>query len=73
MIGLIWVFVQEIALSMVGKVALKHVGERLATRMVVHGLNKLKDKVDNDVAKETVDDIVDSLKGKRLKVIDGNV
>lgn len=61
---------KELLLATVAKVAWKAVAERFFTRLVVYGLEKLKDLSTNDVVDETVDDIIQSLKGKRLKVID---
>jgi len=70
MIGILFTALKEIFLSLLAKVAFKAVGERFATRLVVYGLDKLKNYSDNDVVDETIDDIVISLTGKRLKVID---
>ena len=70
MISILFTALKEIFLSLLAKVAFKAVGERFATRLVVYGLDKIKDYSDNDVVDETVDDIVISLTGKRLKVID---
>lgn len=61
---------KELLLATVAKVAWKAVAERFFTRLVVYGLEKLKALSTNDVVDETVDDIIQSLKGKRLKVID---
>jgi len=62
--------VYEITLSMIGKIAWKIVFERFYTRLTIYSLNKIKDMNTNDVIDDTVQDIIDSLKGKRLKVID---
>ena len=70
MTGILFTALKEIFLSLLAKVAFKAVGERFATRLVVYGLDKIKDYSDNDVVDETVDDIVISLTGKRVKVID---
>jgi len=70
MIGILFTALKEIFLSLLAKVAFKAVGERFATRLVVYGLDKLKNYSDNDVVDETIDDIVIALTGKRLKVID---
>ncbi|MDN4696294.1 hypothetical protein QYZ44_21460 [Vibrio parahaemolyticus] len=43
--------------------------ERFATRLVVWGLETLKNLTTNDVLQETVDDIINALRGKRLKEI----
>lgn len=63
---LIW----ESTLSMVGKVAWNAVFERFYTRLVIYGLNRIKDMNTNTVVNNTVQDILYSLKGKKLKVID---
>ncbi len=61
---------KEMLLAMVMKVAWKAVAERFFTRLVIFGLNKLKDYSTNDVVDETVADITASLSGKGLTVID---
>ncbi|WEM43514.1 hypothetical protein PTW35_06910 [Photobacterium sp. DA100] len=43
--------------------------ERFATRGVVWGLETLKNLTTNDVVQATVDDVIASLQGKRLKEI----
>lgn len=43
--------------------------ERFATRCVVWGLKTLKTLSTNDVLQETVDDVIASLQGKRLKEV----
>jgi hypothetical protein len=70
MVTVIFALLKEIVFGMVGKIAFKHVGERFATRLVIHGLKKLKEKSTNDVVDGTVDDIIQSLKGKKLKIAD---
>ena len=70
MISILFTALKEIFLSLLAKIAFKAVGERFATRLVVYGLDKLKDYSDNNVVDETVDDVINQLKGKRLKVID---
>lgn len=70
MVTVVWVLIQEIFLGMIGKVAGKVVAERFATRLVVYGLNKLKDNSENTVVQETVDDVINKLKGNKLSVID---
>ena len=44
--------------------------ERFVTRLVIWGLEKLRDMSTNDVVDQTVTDIIESLKGKRLVVAD---
>jgi len=70
MTTILFTMLKEIFLSLIAKVAFKAVGERFATRLVVYGLDKLKDYSENNVVDETVDDVINQLKGKRLKVID---
>ena len=62
---------RETFLSLVGKLAFRVLAERFATRLVLYGLNKLQSQATNEVAKETVTDIISQLKGKKLKIIDG--
>lgn len=73
MLGIVFTLLKEIALGMVAKVAFKAIGERFATRLVIYGLEKLKDNTGNTVVQETVDDVVNSLKGKKLKVIEDKI
>jgi len=70
MVGIAFALIKEILLGVIGKVAFKAIGERFATRLVVYGLNKLKEKNSNTVVQDTVNDIIASLEGKGLKVID---
>lgn len=70
MTGVVLVLLKEIVMGMIGKIALRAVGERFATRLVIHGLTKLKAYSTNEVVDGTVDDIIKSLKGKKLKVVD---
>lgn len=61
---------KELLLATIAKVAWKAVAERFFTRLVIYSLEKLKDLSTNDVVDQTVEDIIDSLRGKRLKVVD---
>jgi hypothetical protein len=61
---------KETILSIIGKVGWKVIGERFMTRLVIYGLNKLESYSTNTVVKQTVADIVNQLKGKKLKVVD---
>ena len=70
MITIIYNLLKETTLSILGRVAWRAVFERLYTRLVIYGLNKIKTMSSNDVVDETIEDILNSLKGKRLKVID---
>lgn len=65
----LWDIVKGIFLQITWQVIV----ERFATRMVVWGLEKLKTLTTNDVMQNTVDDVLLSLQGKRLKEIDSNV
>lgn len=67
---IIWLVLKETLLAMVAKVAWKAVAERFLTRLVIYGLEKLRDMSTNDVLQTTVNDIITSLQGKRLVVAD---
>ena len=64
------VILKETFMALAGKIAFKAILERAITRVVIKGLEKLASMSTNTVAKDTVQDIVDSLRGKKLKVID---
>jgi len=70
MTGILFTMLKEIFLSLLVKITFKTVLERFATRLVVYGLDKLKGYSDNNVVDETVDDIINQLKGKKLQVIE---
>lgn len=61
----LWDIVKGIFLQITWQVIV----ERFATRMVVWGLEKLKTLTTNDVMQNTVDDVLLSLQGKRLKEV----
>ncbi len=61
----LWEIVKGIFLQITWQVIV----ERFATRLVVWGLEKLKSLTTNDVMQETVDDVLMSLQGKRLKEV----
>jgi hypothetical protein len=61
---------KEILLAMIAKVGWRIVAERFITRVVVWGLQKLASMTTNAVATETVQDILQSLQGKDLDVIE---
>jgi len=63
----------EMSIAILGKVAWKAVFERFYTRLVIYGLNKIKSMSTNDVVDDTVQDIINELKGKKLAVIDKGV
>lgn len=64
------VLLKEILLAMIAKVGWRIVAERFVTRVVVWGLQKLAGMTTNAVATETVQDILQSLQGKDLEVIE---
>lgn len=70
MVNVLFSLIKETFLSLVAKIAFKTVAERFLTRLVIYSLNKLKAYSSNDVVDETVQDIIHSLKGKKLKVVD---
>ena len=70
MTGILIGILQETFMALVGKIAFKAIIERAVTRAVISGLNKLASMTTNTVAKETVEDIVASLQGKSLKVVE---
>ncbi len=59
----------EVLKALVLQISWKIIVERFATRVVIWGLEKLKSLTTNDVAQDTVDDILLSLHGKRLKEV----
>jgi len=72
MTSIIYMIFKEALLSLIGKIGWKIIGERLSTRLVVYGLNKLKNLSTNSVVDSTVDDIIKMLKGKGLKALEEN-
>jgi len=52
------------------RVGWKIVVERFITRVVIWGLEELEKKQTNTVTKETLNDILASLKGKGLEVVE---
>jgi hypothetical protein len=71
MTQILYMVLKETILSLLGRVMWKAIAERMATRLVVYGLEKLEGYSTNYVVKDTVNDIKNQLKGKGLKVIDG--
>ena len=67
---MLFMVLKEATFSLIGKVAWQVVFERFYSRLVIYSLNKLKDMHTNDVVDDTIDDIIKSLQGKRLKVVD---
>ena len=70
MVGIAFTMLKEILFGLVGQIAFKVIAERFDTRLVIYGLNKLKEKSTNDVIDDTVSDIIGQLKGKKLKVVE---
>jgi hypothetical protein len=61
---------KETFLSLVGRLTFTILLERFSTRLVVYGLEKLKAQSTNDVVEETVNDVINQLSGKKLKVVE---
>jgi hypothetical protein len=70
MVTILFTMLKEVFLALVAKVAFKTVLERFSTRLVIYGLEKLKGYSTNEVVDETVQDVINQLKGKGLKVVD---
>jgi len=70
MVNILFTMLKEIFLSLIAKVAFKVVLERFSTRLVIYGLEKLKVYSTNEVVDETVQDVINQLKGKGLKVVE---
>ena len=62
--------VKDILMGMLLKVAFKPIFERFVTRVVIAGLRTLAKMSSNDVVASTIDDIIRSLQGKPLKVLE---
>ncbi len=60
----------EVLKGLFFQVAWKVILERFATRLVIWGLEKIKSLSTNDVTQYTMDDIIMSLKGKKLKEVE---
>ncbi len=61
---------KETFMALLGRLAFQVLVERFATRLVVYGLEKIQAQATNDVTRDTVQDVLNQLQGKRLKVID---
>ena len=70
MVSILFTMLKEVFLALVAKVAFKVVLERFSTRLVIYGLEKLKGYSTNEVVDDTVQDVINQLKGKGLKVVD---
>ncbi|MEZ8060463.1 hypothetical protein [Vibrio splendidus] len=67
--GIIGKTLLEVLKGLFFQIGWKIILERFATRLVVWGLETLKGLSTNDVLQNTVDDVIASLQGKRLKEI----
>ncbi|WP_435247333.1 hypothetical protein ACMAZD_11545 [Vibrio sp. nBUS_14] len=67
--GIIGKTLLEVLKGLLFQIGWKIILERFASRLVVWGLEALRDLSTNDVIQETVDDVIASLQGKRLKEI----
>ena len=70
MTSILFTMLKEVFMSLAAKIAFKVVLERFSTRLVIYGLEKIKGYSTNEVVDETVQDVINQLKGKGLKVID---
>lgn len=64
--GITLKLIVDILLAIVGRIAWPIIIERLLTRLIMQGLNWLKNITTNDVAQGFVDDIRDQLIARRL-------
>ncbi|MUK40998.1 hypothetical protein GNP61_05430 [Aliivibrio fischeri] len=69
LIGIFGKSLLDIAKGIFLQITWQVIVERFATRVVVWGLEKLKSLTTNDVVQDTVDDVLQSLQGKRLKEV----
>ena len=60
----------EILKALVFKLAWRTLVERAVTRGVIWGLKKLQSMSSNSFAKNTLEDVIRSMQGKGLKVMD---
>lgn len=67
MIKVVIKFLKELLWMLLARVSWAAVVERFAVRLVIYLLEKLRDRYTNTVTQETVDDIIEQLKGKRLQ------
>ena len=59
----------EVLKGILFQIGWKVVLERFATRLILWGLTTLKKLSTNDVVDETIEDVMASLRGKRLKEV----
>ncbi len=60
----------EVFKGILFQITWKVILERFATRLVIWGLEKIKSLSTNDVTQDTMDDIIMSLQGKKLKEVE---
>ncbi|BDU38741.1 hypothetical protein [Vibrio nigripulchritudo] len=60
----------EVVKGLFFRIAWKVILERFATRLVIWGLEKIASLSTNTVTTETVNDIIQSLKGNKLKEVE---
>ncbi len=68
--GILGKTVLEVFKGILFQITWKVILERFATRLVIWGLEKIKSLSTNDVTQDTMDDIIMSLKGKKLKEVE---
>jgi hypothetical protein len=73
MIMILWGVLQETFMALIGKIAFRIIFERMFTRLVIFGLKKLAKQTTNEVVEKTVYDIIMSLQGKKLKVVEDEI
>lgn len=73
MVSIAVTLIKELFLSIIGKIAFKAILERFFTRMLIYSLEQLKEMSTNTVVDETIDDVIKSLSGKGLVVIEERV
>lgn len=59
----------EVVKGLLFQIAWSAILERFLTRLVIWSLEKLKNLSTNDVVEETIEDIIQSLRGKKLKEV----
>ena len=70
---ILWGVLQETFMALIGKIAFRIIFERMFTRLVIFGLKKLAKQTTNEVVEKTVYDIIMSLQGKKLKVVEDEI
>jgi len=73
MLSTLVTMIYEMSIAILGRVAWTAVFERFYTRLLIYSLKKIQTMSTNDVVDSTVEDIINSLKGKKLAVVDKGV